>query len=414
MESSRGRRIFYGWILVAAAFCMGFVTTGFYFYSRGIFLKPIAEDFGGSRFDLSLGFTIAGIVSSLVAPLMGYIVDHYPIRRIMTIAAIWLGLGYFALSLSYDKWTLFIALGLFISLGQPPLSAYSVPKLMVNWFTRRRGMALAIVAMGGSISGVFMPAIATWLIESFTWRGGFMVYGVGTIIIIVPLVLLLVREKPQDMGLLPDGSTQEQEEAAPYDERDERVWTTKESLRSPSFWSILLIFGMMGSIFGAILTHFYAHLTDIGIGNLEASYILSATAFMAMAGKPVFGWMVDRFEPRFAVGISIFVQIVSVAFMLWFTNYWLLLIAGILFGAGYGGMVPLRNAVTANTFGRRSFASVSGLMRPWQIPLIPLGLPLAGWAFDTYGSYYYAYLIFIGFYALSAFGLLFLKPPRRA
>jgi MFS family permease len=400
--------MFYGWLIVAVGFAIGLLTSGLHSYTRGIFLKPMAESLGASRLELSLGFTLTAAIIAVTGPFAGWLVDRLRLRRLMVGFVLWTAAGYGALALIESRWQLYFVLGVFFGLATFHLSGAAVPKLVVNWFERNRGLALSIVAMGASAAGAFAPLVATALIDMLGWRATLGVFAGLTLAIVLPMVVIWVRDRPQDLGLLPDGDAPSAKVSARA-VADARRWRRAEYLRAPPFWGIVLIFGLMGCNFSAVSVHLYAHLTDIGIADVRAALVLSAMATLALVSKPLFGRLVDAFDVRVSVAISLAAQIAGIALLLVLDAFWPLLLAVAVFGTGYGGMVPLRNALTARAFGRFSFGEVGGAGRAAMAPLVMVGMPLAGWIFDNYHSYDVAFALLLALYGIACLGILLLR-----
>jgi MFS family permease len=174
----------------------------------------------------------------------------------------------------------------------------------------------------------------------------------------------------------------------------------------------VVIFGVMGCVFAGVSLHLFAHMTDIGIDPIRASFVLSLMAGLALASKPAFGALVDRLDARVSVMVSLIAQTAGMGLLLIADDYPGLVVAAAAFGFGYGGMVPLRNALTVSGFGTRSFGEESGAMRTAMAPLSMGGMPLAGWIFDAYGSYAAAFTAFAALYlvAIAAVWLLRFAP----
>jgi MFS family permease len=408
---------YYGWIIVVTGYLVGLLTSGLHSYTRGIFLVPMAATLESSRLELSLGFTIAGLVAAGTAPLAGWLLDRWPIRRLMTAMALWTVVGYLALSAVDSRLGLFVVMGLFFGLATFHLGGPAPSKLVVDWFPVRRGLALSLIAMGASTAGVLTPPMATALIELFDWRWTFVIYAGITLLLVVPLIVFAVRDAPRQVGgsasadrsveTSPAGGEHRGLETAPTGRVVAPEVVGRAYLRSRNFWSIVVMFGVMGCVFSGVSLHFFAHMTDLGVAPLRASFVLSVMAALALASKPVFGMLVDRLDARVSVGVCLVSQLVGVALLLVAESEWQFLIAAIAFGFGYGGMVPLRSALTAIGFSTAAFGEISGAMRTAMAPLTMGGMPLAGWIFDVSGSYAAAFWAFLGLYvlALGALGL---------
>lgn len=397
--------LFYGWVIVACGFALGFVTGGLHAYTRGIFLKPIADEIGASRLELSLAFTVSTVMMAVSAPLVGWLMDRLPMRPLIAILCVWIGCGYLALSSVSAAWQMYAVYGLFFGIAFH-VGGLGAPKLIVNWFTGRRALALSIVAMGASAAGVAAPPLATAMIEAAGWRSALVGLAVIMAAVVVPVVLLL-RDRPAEMGLMPYGDGLEngtdEDAAASNDARD---WRTGEVLRQRAFWALMLVFGTMSALFQATSTHLYAHLTDIGISPRTTAVMLSLMALTALFAKPIYGLIADRASPRAGVVLALSLQLFTMLGLLASDEPWVLACALTAFGLGYGGMNPLRNAMVALAFGRTSFGRAAGLLRPAMLPLTMAGIPFAGWIYDSTGSYQAAFVTFAVLYVAAFAGVL--------
>ncbi len=411
------RGLFYGWVMVACGFALAFVTGGLHAYTRGIFLKPIAESLGASRLELSLAFTVSTVVMAVSAPLIGWLMDRLPMRPVIAILSAWIGCGYLALSNVTAAWQMYAVYGLFFGIAFH-VGGLGAPKLIVNWFTGRRALALSIVAMGASAAGVAAPPLATMMIEAMGWRAA-LVGLAGIMVAVVVPVIVLVRDGPAVLGLVPYGA-----DPAAVDDGDAfafaeaREWRVGEVLRQAAFWALVLIFGTMSALFQATSTHLFAHLTDIGVGATAGAAMLSLMALLALLAKPVYGLIADRSSPRLGVVVALGAQLVAMLGLVSSEDPLTLTLALAAFGFGYGGMNPLRNAMIALAFGRASFGRVAGFLRPAMLPLTVAGIPFAGWIHDTTGSYRIAFVSFAVLYIMALAGVIVLgrggRPPTVA
>jgi MFS family permease len=400
---------FLGWRMVAVAFFVDFIAVGFFFYSYGVFFKAIAAEFGGSRLGVSIGITVTQVVGAIIAPFIGRALDVYPLKRVMTYGATMMGTGFVLLGFVQTPLQFYLILGFFIGLGAGAMGQLGTAKLVSNWFVLKRGTALGIAATGISASGVIMPAISAWLIGTFGWREGFLTYGIITLVVVVPIVLRFIISSPEEVGLLPDGETNI-EHLPP----SRPPLKTRDFIGAANFWLLVIIIGLLYCIQSATLVHMVPILTDKGLDLVSASFIASATAGFGVAGKLVYGNLVDRWDVRYALWMAIAFQVVGQLFMLFLTGYYGFLIGACLFGFGMGGMVPMQGAIVGVVFGRASFGRVLGALRPPMAFIQVLGVPFAGWMFDVTGSYDPAFMTFLGLYALAALVVLGLKVPRRS
>jgi len=288
-------KIFRGWRMVGIAFIVDFIAVGFFFYSFGIFLKPIAADLSESRFGISLALSIANGVGALGSPFIGRALDRLPIRRIMMIGAFSVSSGFLMLSRMSALWQLYLVMGTLLAFGMSMMGGLASAKLVANWFEEKRGRALGIATIGVSFSGLVMPTVATWLISVVGWRGGFEVYAVLTVAIVVPLVALFVVNRPEDDGSRPDGHA-DRNESPSDDPAYELSWRTGALIRNRNFWAIAVPFSLAFSSLSAVLVHMVPHASDVGIPLYRAALVASIAAGAGAVGKPLFGLVIDRIE----------------------------------------------------------------------------------------------------------------------
>ena len=404
---------FHGWRMVGVAFVVEFIAVGFFFYSFGVYFKAIEAELESSRLGVSLGMMVTGAVGGILAPFMGRALDRYPIKRIMLTGALVLSIAYALLSRVTAIWQFYLVLGTFFAFGMSMMGGLATAKLVANWFEARRGTALGIAGVGISFSGVVMPPVAAWLVSELGWRGGFLVYALGTLVIVVPVVALFVVNRPEDMGLRPDGAAPQPETS---DETSADVsWSTRQILTSPNFWAIAPAFAMSFASLSAVLIHLIPHATDIGIPISRAALLVSFAGGAGALGKLVFGRLVDLVEPRLAVWASFGTQLVGLLMIMQEPGYAGLVAGAVVFGFGMGGVVPLQGALAGLAFGRLSFGKAMGLMRPVQFLAGLIGVPLAGWIYDTTGGYDLAWKFFCGVYVTASLLIVALRVrPRPA
>lgn len=403
--------------MVAVAFFVDFVAVGFFFYSYGVFFKAIAAEFGGSRLGVSLGITITSAVGALAAPWIGQALDRYPLKRVIGAGTIFMSIGFFALSQVRSQLEFYLALGAFIGLGASAMGGLATAKLVANWFSRKRGLALGIAATGISASGVVMPLISAELIEAYGWRQGFLLFGGFTTLIVLPLVSALVISAPEDIGLRPDGELlppvkpnqikSKETYVEPIVGSSPLVDAPRPLLRERNFWVLVSVVGLLFCCQSATLTHMVPRVTDSGLSLQTASLVMSLCAGMGILGKLSFGWLADHWRARNAVWFTILCQICGQLLMFNTETLWMFAIGAGLFGYGMGGVVPLQGALVGQMFGRERFGKALGGMRQAMFPLQIAGVPLAGWVFDSTGSYDPAFSIFLVLYViagLAAFG----------
>jgi MFS family permease len=414
--------MFYGWRIVSVVFLTHFISVGLVFYSYGVFFKALVSDFGGSRLGVATGLAVMNLAIAAVSPSLGRLVDHGSIRRLMSGGAWLMAIGFLAASRIDALWQFYLIMGTLLAMGSVMLGALPGSTLVANWFSERRGIALGVSGMGISLSGLAMAPVATGLIEWIGWRNTFVVYAAVTIVTVVPAVWWVIVNRPEEMGLAPNGgppASAAPELAKPAPPRGSAgtpqslpAWSAREALREPNFWVIAIYVGLNFFANGAVLTHVIPHATDIGFEPLAAAWVLSTMAGLGVIGKVLFGWLVDWIPKRVALGLASSLQALGVALVYSVSEYPSLLLAGAVFGLGMGGIIPLWGAAIGAGFGRRAFGRVMGWMTPVMVPIHIFGIPYAGWIYDRTGSYDAAFLTFLGAYALAIAASLCLRLPE--
>ncbi len=406
-------RRFFGWRMVGVAFFVDFVAVGFFFYSYGVFFKAIAAEFGDSRLGVALGLTVTNAVGAIAAPLVGRALDKFPLKRVIGVGATSMALGFLCLSFVRTPLEFYLVLGLFIGFGASSMGNLATSKLVANWFETRRGTALGIAATGVSLSGVIMPYISAEIIDSYGWRNGFMVYGLFTFLVVVPLVLRLVVSRPEDIGMLPDGALHLDNPNGGTPASQPPRLSMRVAARERNFWVIVLTFSLIFCCMSTTLTHMVPRLTDMGHELARASLVMSLCAGLGVLGKLSFGWLGDKLPMRRIMLMIILIQFSGQLVMYLSETLWVFAVGAALFGYGVGGVVPMHGTIVGKTFGRERFGAVLGLMRPAMFPIQILGVPFAGWIYDVTGSYALAFQVLLGLYLLAAMAVGFYRSPAK-
>ena len=380
-----------------------------------MFVRDQIVDFDASRTEISLVFTSVSVVSACFAPILGYLLDHFPIRRVMAWGSILVAAGFVALSQVQNLWQFSITAALFLGLGMGAIGTTANTKLMVNWFNRRRGFALGIAIMGYSAAGTVMSPIALYMLNTLGWRMSYILFAGIVAFIVFPLVLIFVRQHPEELGLGPDGDPPVPPTSdsllvdLPEDPSRTRMEKFVEELRvylsfmrSVPFWGVVFTFGLMAGTFGGFNVHLFLYYTELGVDEYRATLILSFTSAVAIASKPMFGALIDRVNPRIAAMMSCGCCLGAMICFSLFSSFALLFLAGALFGLGFGGMVPVRAAILSRLFSTEQYARAYGSLRLCMFPMTISWLPLIGFIYDTQGSYLPAFFVFSGLFALAA------------
>jgi MFS family permease len=392
--SSQRRRIFYGWVVVFTAgvgLLLGYAPV--FVYSFSVFIKSLAQDFHSSRTSISLAFTLANLMQSVGAPLIGRLVDRFGAHKVIIPSTVIFGLvlvtfRYFSTNL-WQLYAFFILIG-FIGTGAAPVP-YGI--VISRWFDKRRGLALGLMMMGLSCGAILMPPIAQRLIIKFGWRTAYTIVGFAVLAVAVPIVGIFLKDSPQKMGLQPDGVLELNTRSKA--EKVEQGVSWSDARREPTFWFLASAFFLLGASVHACVIHLVPMLTDHGITLQRAAFASSLLGFALLIGRVFTGYFLDRFFGPY-VAMLLFSG-VAVGISLFWTGAGgsLILLAVFLVGLGMGAEADIIAYLTSRYFGLRSFGEIYGYLFATFTLAGALGPVLMGAGYDRLGSYRAPLLLFL-------------------
>ena len=375
METAKRRS---AWLVVAASSVGLFLHFGSLpVNSFGVLLTALCDEFGWSRGQVSLAFTLATLTAMLTMPLTGWLTDRLGARRPILVCSGLFGALYASLFfLAPQLWQLY-AVFLLLGLVGPGTSAVPHASLISRWFTERRGLALGAVMCGTALGGVIWPSATQGLLDRFGWRNTYAISGAAVLLVAIPLLLLLLKE--------PAASARTSEQRVP----DARAGglTRGEALRGSLLWLLLFAFFVISMSIHACMIHLVPLLKDRGMTPANATLAASVMGVAGMIGRLGVGYLLDRLPaervPTFAFGL------VAAGIFLLFAGatgtgaYF----AAALIGFGYGAESATIPYLVSRYFGMRSFGEIYSYLFI-TVPLGgALGPALMGVGFDRLGSY---------------------------
>jgi MFS family permease len=410
-------RIFYGWVIVFTAgvgLLLGYAPV--FVYSFSIFIKSLAQDFHTSRTSISFAFTLANIMQSVGAPLIGRLVDRFGAHKVIVPSTVIFGLviisfKYFSTSL-WQLYAFFIVIGL-IGTGTAPVP-YGI--VVSRWFDRRRGLALGLMMMGLSSGAILMPPIAQRLIVLFGWRTAYAIVGFVVLAISVPVVGIFLKDSPEKMGLQPDGEPDLN--TGSIERKNEQGVTWSVARREPTFWFLASAFFLLGASVHACVIHLVPMLTDRGISVERAAFASSLLGVALLIGRVFTGYFLDRFFGPYVAMLLFSGVAVGISLFLTGAGGSLPLLAVFLVGLGMGAEADIIAYLTSRYFGLRSFGEIYGYLFATFTLAGALGPVLMGVGFDHLGSYRAPLLFFlaatlVATALLSRLGPYIYRPTRR-
>lgn len=427
MNEQRGFRfpsIYYGWVLLAVAMVAGSFSTGAGVWAASVMARPMTEALGWSRASYFGALTVRSLTAGALAPIVGPIQDtrNGP-RRLMLMSAVLLGVSLMLTRWVDSQWQFYLLFGLLGGIAQVSGINALTRIILPKWFVRKRGRVLGFAAMGPGLGPMLFPISLQALIELFDWREAWFVLGIAALVILVP-VSFLVRTRPEDMGLLPDGDKPDdpppaRSESAPITPplarptREVEGLTIRESIRTTAFWLIIGAFMLVGLGMGGLHANLVTYFQDIGLAAQVAALSGTAFALASVSLRPVWGLLAERVSVRWLIGPQLILSAGTVLLILNVAGQTSMLIAAALHGLTIGAYITLQGLLVADYFGRSHLGAINGIMRPFMTVAGAISPVLIAFLFDLQDSYTTAFLIIATAWVLAGGLMLFAAPPRK-
>ena len=423
VDATAGRRkrprVFYGWYMIGGMMGIHWYLSAAFVYGYGVLFVPILDTFGWSRTVGSLTALFMQPVGGAVGPAAGVLVDRYGARRVVFAGVLFMGFGIMSLSAMQALWMMFASFAM-ISIGMSATMGVGFNAALVNWFVRQRGRALGIGFSGAVVSGPFVGVVA-WMEASYGWRDTVFMLGLGMLLIGIPSALL-IRSKPSDMGLLPDGDDPADMPAATGVDAPPAAGpelTARQAMRDRNLWVLAGVYGLMNMSIAGFLLHQIPYFESLGYSRGEAASTLAFFTMLSVIGRVGVGWAMDvmgrrGMDLRLVPATLLAIQTVAFLIVAHLTAYWQVIPFALLFGIAFGGMLPSRPMITGALYGLRSFATIQGVLNLTVVPFAVAAPMALGLVFDQTGEYYVGVLLLA---ATSAAGIplcFALRLPRTA
>ena len=393
-ESQRPAKkpIFYGWWIVLAGSISQAYTSGTFWQGFGAFFDPIIDQFGWSRALTAGAMSLQRTESGAISPFVGWFVDKFGPRNVMLFGTGLTALGFILLSRIQELWQFYAAF-LVLTIGLSFGTFLIVTTAVANWFVENRSKALSFTMAGSGLGGVLVPVII-WLIATTDWRTGLVVVAIGYLVIGIP-VSFVMKSRPEDYGLLPDGALPEEpdEQTGSGDAARRRTalscevnMTTRQALSSRVFWQLAIAMGVSGMVISASI-HQIPAITSFGISRNIAGFAILGVSLFSVAGRLGSGFFGDRLDKRHVIAVSLLLQFVGTMVFAFSSELWHLAIFIVTWGVGFGASIPVRFALIADLFGRRHYGSIMGTLMTTSAIFGVIAPVLVGWIYDIRGNY---------------------------
>ena len=375
----------YRWYIVGLTLVNQAMALGIMIYSFALFVVPWLDEYEISRSTVMLAILSFQIMTGLLSPFIGQLLDQYAMRQLVVFGAACMGTGLFLLSQASEFWQVILVYTLVLPVSMLLTGTLASQTMISKWFTSHRSLAIGLSAMGTSIGGLLIPLITTALIDRYAWEGALMVLALGSLVILIPLNFAILRFEPPGQGEQQEGSI------GP----SQKVWGSKEILSSRAFWIPIVSLIPLNAAFGGVQFNLGAYMQDLGYTQSTAAQLISLTAFTMIIGKLFFGAMGDRVDHRMLFWIMAVLQVCSLMLYEGSPDHVALMLAAALQGLSVGGVMPMMGIAYSAHFGTLSFGKILGYVNLFMM-VGSFGSILSGWIFDLTGSYDAAFWILAG------------------
>jgi MFS family permease len=411
---------FYGWVIVGIVF----ITMGIAVNARTAFsllFPPILDEFGWERGMTAGAFSFGFVVSAIMSPSLGRLMDRRGPIVVNELGVVLIGSGLLLATLVHEPWQLYATLGMLVGAGSVCLGYTGQGLFLPNWFVRRRGLAMSLSFSGVGVGSVILLPWLQSLIEHAGWRAACLSLGVVVLVLLLPLNLL-VRRRPEDIGLEPDGSRVS--EMTPTGQATANVvdaawvavdWTLGRAMRTSRFWWIAIAYFCALFVWYAVQVHQTKYLVEIGFSPGVAAWALGCVSLAGIPGQIALGHVSDRIGREFVWTIGSLGFTATFLLLLILREsptspllYLMIAAQGVL---GYG-VTSVIGAIPAEIFQGRHYGTIFGTLMLASISGGAVGPWLTGVLHDATGSYTIAFWIAIFCSLLSALAIWFAAPRK--
>ena len=400
---------FYGWIIVAVANLGIFSSGPGQSHTFSVFVGPIGKDLDLSSTSIASAYGLATLIAAFMLPYMGKLIDKYGARKTLIIVSIILGFSCVFFGAASNFLMLTVGFGFLRFFGQGSLML-GCANLVSQWFDKKRGFAMSLMALGFGISMAIHPPLSQFLIDEYGWKFAWVFLGVSTWIIMVPTLYILAWNTPESVGLLPDGDKR----AELINDKNEPIegLDLTQALKEKSFYILSAMWFGMAMLVTTL--HFYqvTILTSQGISTDFAANLFTVSAIAMVLFMPVVGKLFDNIPTNFVLTIGLIINCISLLSITYANNEYYAFFYAIFFGINNAISMTMFGYIWPRYFGRKHLGSIQGTGQMIGVIGASLGPLPVGFAIDYIGDS----LVTIRYLALypliiSCLTIFFLKPP---
>jgi sugar phosphate permease len=415
-QSGKQPRIFYGWYIIAVGMAGAFLSSGTSQLFMSIMLKPLTAEFGWSRTAATGAISTGTILAGLLALPFGTLADRYGPRVLTSLGALVTAAAYALITTFTSLWEFYAFFVIARVVSTNTVSSVTPRTAAVNWFRRFRGRVLGLLSMSTPLGSSLLAIVAQLIMERHGWRIVFMGFAVAMLLLQALPAALILRRRPEDLGLRPDGdqwvaATADSSGQSPVAE--EFSWTVKEAICTPALWYLIASTIVVSTMNAGIGFHLVAYFTDVGIVATVAVGALSVYGFTGAMANVIWGFLSERISERLLAVVVMLLTALAILYLQSVSTVAGAFIFAVLFGLTTRGEGTLVNIILAQYYGRGSFGAISGLVFPFNMVGLGIGPLLSSLSFDLTGSYQAVFNVYIAAALVAAALLWMAKKPAR-
>ena len=383
VDSSR-QKLFYGWYVAASTFTALFIGLSSGFYTVSVFLEPLQDAFGWTRTQVSSGFMIASFLSGFQSMMTGFAVSRWGVKNVQLTGALIIVLALSALSLMNHLFQYFGFMVLLFA-GTSFVGTIPCQTIISQWFDKKRGVAMGLIMAGNGTGGMAMIFVAQTALSLWGWRWAYRTLAVLVLLVVFPVVLLVTRNKPEDMGLEKDGVVLGVD-PAPLNSRSAAGHTYGQALKTDSFRIVCGLMLLYGMVIGSMTQHAIAMLRTFGAANPSVYWSLALG--ISVGGRLVLGNMADRLPKKKLLALCWLTAALGFASVLLTGRHPVFaLVFSVCYGLSMGSFVTLVPLFLGELYGIGHFSKIMGTAHFFLVSGISTGTIVLGRIFDLTGSY---------------------------
>ncbi len=396
-------RISYGWWVVCACFPIGLYVSGITVYGFTAFFEPFVKEFGWSYTQISFAASLRGLEAGIFSPVVGFLVDRFGSRKLIQAGTLLCGLGLLVLSFTRSLGMFYCGF-LLLAFGATGCMGLVTMTAVADWFQKDSGKAFGVMSSAFGASGLLVPLIV-WLIDVSSWRTALVIMGIGMWSLGIPLSLV-IRKRPREGGGPAEEGVQGKVDVRTAKEPRKKEMTVKEALRNKVFLQLAMAEGARTMTVTALVTHIMPYLAHSGMSRSAAGLIAGGIPLVSIVGRFGLGWLADIFAKTFVRHRTSLARALGLLAFCFIDLKWTIPFFLLLFSSGTGGGMVIRVAILREYCGSASFGRLLGIIMASGAVGGIVGPTLAGWVFDTFGSYQWAWYGFMGIIILPTIMIL--------